>query len=649
MKTATPPASLTRGFDPERPFAELRRFPFCSILSTALLAGAALLFGSISAFGQFDAANNTESVQSAGVYQIYVTDPKMLALLNVGVGANAAQTLQYGGWDPTAQTLTSPLMYDPSTQIGVSKAHQRESAGPNQLYFPLTVGLGTYSGVGYPHQVIDYNDYVYPVPAPFDFENIFAPGQGHDEELTEIQAFNLSPISTCGSNSIATPPQIPPANSLNALTLKAGSDNPLLALGTVLNSSIGMVQSDFAPVTTVPNALLDFSAHSFFNIYVEIQMPKIPGSVSEFAFNFPGGRAVLVSDPVFPLLVASDIATGPLPPSVVYTHTGNSSITPWPVDLRFRDTSPMNDPNTGQPYFNAGDSLGTIVLAGHGTGLNPCSKDAAAIAAFVSKVFGPPGQLARRATVPRIFPNAAFPSPSSIYQSALGTNFGGGSKDVAIFTNGAAHFYIRDIILANLVNPIVLPLAGNAVTYTNTNATVTCNISTDGTNFIPATAIGTNVVRIDNTNAPVGGATVYSAVLKTLNVSGSSGSGAFKLQLSPNKVSSGKHIVEPTGSGSFKIGGYFDVALQNGFGLIYKDATNRPIRIEQSVAICGAPGAALFVTKTNSLVKITWPDGTYRLQASAFLNPVAWVNITGTSPITLPPTNSYKFFRLICP
>jgi len=618
---------------------------------TVLLAAATLVFcleGTLRASGQFDAANGTEPVQSAGVYQIVVTDPKMVALLSVGVGANATQTYQYAGWDPLAQTLTSPLIYDPSTQIGVSRAHQRESLTANQTYFPLTVGAGTYTGSGYPHQVADYSNYIYPGTAtPFVFDYIFGPGLGHDEELTEIQEFNLSPITSCrgASNSVA-PPQIPPANSLNALTVKAGSDNPNLQSGTVLNSSIGMVQSDYAPVTTVPNATYDFLAHSFFDVYVEVVMPPIPLSVSGLAFPLAG--AVLISDPSYPLIIASDIAAGPLPPSVVYTHTGNSSITPWPVNLVFRDTCTVNDPNTGQPFYNAGDSLGTIVLAGHGTGLDPCAKNAA-MDGFVNTVLGNPGRLAPRATVPRIFSNALFPSPSSIYMSAPGTNFGGGSKDAVIFTNGSSVLYLRDIVMGNLINPISLPPAGNSALYTNKNVTLTCNISSDGSYFIPASATGTNIVRIDNNNAPVGEATVYSTVMQQLNVAGSSGIGAFKLQLSPSKVSAGKHIVEPTGSGTFKVGGYFDLALQNAFGLVYKGTTNGTLRVEQNVVTCGAPNAAMFVTKTSSSVKITWPDSTYRLQGSLSLNPATWVDIAGSSPVTVATTNSYRFFRLICP
>ena len=415
-----------------------------------------------------------------------------------------------------------------------------------------------------------------------------------------------------------------------------------------------MVQSDYAPVTTCPNLTYDFGtggAHSFFDVYVEVVMPPIPGSVSGVAF--PSSGAVLISDPAYPLLIASDIAAGPLPPSVVYTHTGNSSITPWAVNLLFRDTCLVNDPNTGQPYYLAGDSLGTIVLAGHGTGMDPCAKGLigqAAISNLVKTVFGSPGRLAPRATVPRIFASAAFPGPSSTYMSVPGTNFGGGSKDVVIFTNGASLLYLRDIVIGNLINPISLPSAGNSALYTNNNVTLTCNISSDGSYFIPATATGTNIVQISNTNSPVGDATVYSTIVQQLNVSGSSGIGTFKLRQSPTKVSSGKHIVEPTGSGTFKIGGYFDLALQNAFGAVYKDTTNGTIRVEQNVVACGAPNAAMFVTKTNSLVTITWPDSTYRLQGTLSLNPpVTWVNISGTSPVTMPRTNSFEFFRLICP
>lgn len=621
-----------------------------------LLLGAALLGpgGGFRAAAQFPAAPlNEPPVQSAGVYQILVTDPKMLTLVNPGVLLNAALTFQYAGWDPAGQTLTSPVLFDGTTQIAVSGAHQRESAVADQVYFPVTVGQN--AGGWTANTILNYNDYFYPDPASvggFDFGWIFGAGLGRDEALTEIQKFTLVPLgqeccSNYPGNPNPCPPQVPPAGSLATLTVKAGYNNTF-SPGTVLPRSIGMVQSVAAPVVVVPNALLDFPAKSFFDVYVEVTLPNIPGSVSGAAFPLAG--AVLLND-AQPLVVASDIAAGPLPPTVVYTHTGNSALQPWSVDLKFRDTSPAIDPNTGNPYYLEGDILGTMVLAGHGTGVSPCTKGM--VNDFVDKVLGKPGQLAPRAVIGRIFPNAMFPSPSSSYRSAPGTNFGGGSVDAVEFTNGPTVLYAREFVVGSFANPISLPPAGGSVVYTDTNTVVTFNMSSDGTNFIAAQASGRMEVRIDNTNDPWGSARNYSTEILKLDVSGTSGVGAFKLRENATKASPGRHIVQPTSSGSYKIGGYFDTALQYGFnnGLVYRDA-DRPIRLEQNAAVdCGTSTVGLRLTLLSpSIARIVWPDGRYRLQGKASLSPGStWVNLNVASPYIFNIPSTYHYFQLVCP
>jgi hypothetical protein len=601
---------------------------------SALLVGAALLGagGGFRAAAQFPAAPGNEAPgPSAGVYQIMVTDPRMRTLMNPGVGLNATLTFPYTGWDPVGQTWTSPLLYDATTQIAVSGAHQRESAPINQRYFPVTVGQN--AGGRTADTILNYREYVYPHPASvggFDFGFIFGPGLGRDEALWEFQKLTLAPLGPeCCSNNC--PPQVPPSGSLANLTVKAGHNNTY-SPGTVLPRSIGLLQSVVAPVAVVPNAALDFPAKSFFDVYVEVTLPNIPGSISGAAFPLAG--AVLING-AQPLVVASDLATGPWPPSGVYTHTGNSALQPWSVDLKFRDTSPALDPNTGNPYYVAGDILGTLVLAGLGTGLSPCSPSAASD--FGDKVLGKPGQLAPRAVIGRIFPNALFPSPSSAYKSAPGTNFGGGSIDAVKFTEGATVLYARDFVVGSFFNPIPLPPPGSSALYTNTNTVVTFNLSMDGTNFIPTQATGRTEVRIDNTNALWGSASNSSTEILKLDVSGTSAFGAFKLRENATKASPGRHIVQATGSGSYKIGGYFDTALQYSFnnGISYRDG-DRPIRLEQTATVdCGSSTASLSLTLLGpAIAKITWPDGRYRLQGKASLAPGSpWVEIPGVAPL----------------
>jgi hypothetical protein len=637
-----------------------RRFRFGSSLSTVLVAGAALLGPVGGVHAQFPGAPmNEPAMQSAGVFQITLTAPNMIALMN----PDASHVLQYVGWDPIGFTVTSPVLYDPETRIAVSGVHQREVTG-TPTYFPVTVGvplgppptpplsqdvIGT-STPG-PHQY--YNDYVYPTTLSdgFDFQTIYAAGGGPNEVLTEIQAFSLSPLGICGGNSNSpAPPQLPPPDSwsnLGIALVRAGYDNSYNGGGgNYLKKSIGMVQSTYHPGTGSPDSVHDFptvgGADSFFDIYVEVTLPPIPNSVSEFAFPVTG--AILTN--TLPLIITATDLSG-FPPSVVYTHTGAPD-NQFTVPLKFKDTSLKNIPGTTTPYYSAGDTFGTIVLAGHGL-LDPCAK-ANNLEIFVNAVFGPPEQLAPRGVVGRHFSNALFPSTDSLYVSAPGTNFGGRSVDAVLFTNGATVLRARSFRVSSFANPISLPPANSSVIYTNTNTVVTFDISTDNTNFISASGAGQMQVLIVNSNSPAGN-TRYFTELLALDVSGSSGSGQFALRESPTKASPGKHIVEDDGSGNFTIGGYFDASLEYSFntGITYKPGS-RPIRLEQIVSTaCGPPGPLAAAFSGPSSVIISWSGSTFRLQGTVSLSSPNWVDIPGASPITVSPSGAYHFYRLICP
>jgi hypothetical protein len=628
---------------------------------TTLLMTAAALLGApdhFAAAGSFPTTlpENEGPVQSAGVFQITLTDPNMIALMN----PDASHTLQYIGWDPLGFTVTSPLVYDPSTHISVSSVHRREvSAAPT--YFPVSVGqvsgtlgvdfdkIGT-ATVG-PDQY--YNDYFYPAPLSdgFDFTAIYAVNAGPNEVLTEIQKFSLYPLGQCGgssSNGPPPPPQLPPANSWSTLgssfpLVRAGYNNSYNGSATpYLQHSIGMVQSKQHPGTGVPSAN-DFPADSFFNIYVEITLPPIPGSVSVDAFP-PLAGAVLTN--TLPLIITATDLAG-LPPSVVYTHTGSPD-NQFTVPLKFKDTSPNFKPGTSTPYYSAGDEFGTVVLAGHGL-LDPCAK-ASNLSNFVNAVFGPPEQLAPRGVVGRHFTSNVFPSPASLYVSAPGTNFAGGSVDAVQFTNLSTVLRARSFRVSGLANPISLPLANTSVTYTNTNTVVTFEISTDGKNFITASGAGQMEVVIINSNAPVGNMRYYTE-LRALNVSGSSGVGLFQLRESPTKASLGKHIVEDDGGGNFTIGGYFDASLEYSFdhGATFK-VGSRPIRLEQIVSPeCGTPGSLSATFSGPSSVTLSWSGSTFRLQGTVGITPPNWVDFLGGPPLTVSTSGPYHYFRLICP
>jgi hypothetical protein len=625
------------------------------------LLGVAALLGSpdhFAAAGSFPLTlpENEGPVQSAGVFQITLTDPNMIALMN----PDATHTLQYVGWDPVGFTVTSPLVYDPDTHISVSSVHRREVAAP-PTYFPVSVGqtsgtLGVdYDTIGTATAGPDqyYNDYVYPAPLSdgFDFTAIYALNSGPNEVLTEIQKFSLYPLGGCGgagSNGPPPPPQLPPANSWSTLganfpLVRAGYNNTYNGSSTpYLNHSIGMVQSKQHPGTGFP-AANDFPADSFFNIFVEITLPPIPGSISGDAFPALSG-AVLTN--TLPLIITATDLPG-LPPSVVYTHTGSPD-NQFTVPLKFKDDGQIN-PNTGMPYYLAGSTFGTIVLAGHGL-LDPCAKSGSNLSNFVNAVFGLPGQLALRGLVGRHFTNDLFPSTPSLYVSAPGTNFGGGSVDAVQFTNGSTILRARGFRVGGFANPIPLPALDTSVNYTNPNTVVTFEISTDGINFIPAAGTGQMEVLIINSNNPAGN-TRYYTELQALNISGSSGIETFKMRESPTKASLGKQVVEDDGGGDFTIGGYFDTSFEYSFnnGISYKPG-NRPIRVEQNTSTeCGAPGPMAVKISGPSSVTLSWLGSTFRLQGSINLSPASWVDIAGGSPMTISTAGPYRFFRLICP
>ena len=634
-----------------------RRLRFGSSLSTVLVAGAALLgpAGSVDA-AQFPGAPlNEPGMASAGVFQITVTDQKMKDLMNAG----GSSGFQYIGWNPTAFTVTSPVMYDPDTHISVSGVHQREVSDP-PTYFPVQVG-DTSVTLGWDYEEIgNYNDYVYPAPLSdgFDFTSIYAAGQGPNEVLTEIHDFSLYPLGSCAAQTNGCPcPQLPPPNSWSDLGLtfplvRAGySNNYNGASGRIdnyLKHSIGMVQSKTFPAPNPGNPdNTDFPADSFFDIYVEITLPPVAGSVSELAF--PAIGAVLTN--TLPLIITATDLAG-FPPSVVYTHTGAPD-NQFAVALKFRDDGNYKVGSSGPKYYYAGDTFGYVLLAGHGL-LEPCpsqTNDCISLTNFVNAVYGPPEQLGPRAVIGRNFSSAMFPGTPSLYASVPGTNFSRGSVDAAQFTNGPTVLRARSFRVSSFFNQVPLPSANGSLIYTNTNAGVAFEISTDGTNFISATGVATNLqVLIINTNPPVGNTTVYHAELLAMDVWGSSGIGQFALRESPTKVSLGKHIVQTNGS-SFTIGGYLNASLEYSFngGITYK-AANRPIRLDHQVISteCGTPGP-LAAVRDGSSVILSWSGSTFRLQATVSLSSPDWVDIPGASPVSVSISGPYRFFRLICP
>jgi len=210
----------------------------------------------------------------------------------------------YPGYDGISR-LQSPTLYDPSTVVGRSNPHPHGS--PPDL-------AGT--PVGTSGRVIKDSDLVV---LPTGFQGPVNTTEVH----TEVVNFNLADLGGSGAR------------------VRAGLAAPLAPFspGEVESQNTGGV-----------GVLPDFPAQSFFDVYVNVDLPPLGGLTAP---------AVLFNR--IPLLVVNS----PLlrfPPRVVYIH-GNSSAVP----VYFQNANP--------PQWNAGDCLGYLVLAGHGAGFSNSSSD----------------------------------------------------------------------------------------------------------------------------------------------------------------------------------------------------------------------------------------------------------------------------------
>ena len=205
----------------------------------------------------------------------------------------------YPGYDGTSK-LDSPDLYDPNTVVGRSPYHLDGDA----------TDIGGAS-VGTAGTIISDSDFSLVPPG-------FEGPAGSREVHTEIRELSLT---------------------LGAIAVRAGIDAPDQPI------SPGEVESQD------PTGSLDFPADSFFDVFVEVDLPA--------AASFPGGT-LFNSDP---LLVENTNVTI-LPPKVVYRH-GNSSAVP----LYFKSDH--------LPEWGAGDLFGWLTLAGHGAGFDDSPEDIA--------------------------------------------------------------------------------------------------------------------------------------------------------------------------------------------------------------------------------------------------------------------------------
>ncbi len=253
------------------------------------LALVAMRLTTTRSFAQFPGAGN-DNTSSLGQFRI-VVNPVFQPLM-----------IGYPGYDGAGR-LTSAVMYDPATVIGRSAVHQHGDASD-------TGGLA----VGTAGTIVSDGNFTVQPPG---FQ-----GPTYTREVhTEVRSFTM----TDGAGT----------------AVRAGT-------GLGLPLSPGEVESRSGPSG---NPALDFPAESFFDIFVEVDLP---------AFGpFIGGT--LYNDQA---LVIENTNLTSFPPQVVYIH-GNSSAVP----IRFKTT-------TGS--WTAGDIFGIMILAGHGLNYSNSTADISA-------------------------------------------------------------------------------------------------------------------------------------------------------------------------------------------------------------------------------------------------------------------------------
>ena len=530
------------------------KIKFGSALPALLLAGTVLLgpgWGVQRCAAQlFPNAAGDEPSYSIGVFQLMV-DPAFAYLFTPF--PNTPGNYYYPGFSPVGGVLTSPMMYDfIDTKIAVSKSHVRNVGSPTYFTSPDPGGVrvGTGASFGFPDFIPSYSSYAVLPPAFASAPN------GIDEIMTEIESFNLATtIGSAGQLSCINDPRVPSVPvSINMVV--AG---PAHILNLPQNRrSIGMVQQ-----LTPTVAGTDFPAQSFFDIFVEVTLPIVPGnnSINDFPPNsgnpvppsYQAG-AILYNDANNPLVIVNTNVTS-LPPTAVYIHGVTVA-----VPMKFKFANP--------PYWAADDIIGYLVLAGHGVLPNPsndCSQVAAAGNTLLDQTLGPVGLPMPGMPVPWLRPTNSFPSPNSSYNSSMNTFVDPTSgatnvlDDTVTFTNGPEVIYLRDISLGNLQNPIIPPPPYFGTNYYNpSNTLAIMALSLDGLNWFTASASGQASVTISNTTAAGSTTSTFNTEMVSLLLSGVSQFGSFMIRESPTKQSLGKHTIAPDPRG-YRISSFFDV------------------------------------------------------------------------------------------
>jgi hypothetical protein len=295
------------------------------ILATVVI-GACLALASRNVLAQpFPPGPTTDSTQSLGQFVL---------VLNPSISGAFVGT---PGYTASTNTFMSPLLYDPNTQINRSMplvlgnsvtASAPVGAPISGMVFSNSGDTGLrFSGNMGPNAGL-----MYPVPSGSGATSPFT-----DSVFTQIKSFDLTG---------------PPGFAVTTGTA---------AMDPNLPASVGQVTSTSGH-SSGGTSSVDFPARSFFDVFVDIDIPLPPtlGGGSAGLTNgtvYSGSTAI--SPPGMPLIIGNSGITT-FPPVVIYTH-GNSTAVPL-----FLETT-----NNGGLTPDIGAPIGLLILAGHGAGYSP--------------------------------------------------------------------------------------------------------------------------------------------------------------------------------------------------------------------------------------------------------------------------------------
>lgn len=273
-----------------------------------------LLLVAMPAVAQFPGQGN-DLTTSLGSFQIQITN------------AFAPMFAGCPGYNAASQILKSPTLFDPATLVGRSNVINDGDANDVNGIAVGTAGTIVSEAMLFP---------------PPGFPCAGAPGAcasgpGTREIHTEVRSLKMT------SGPVA---------------VRAGVwyDSATVS-GPPSRVSPGEVESQSGPGGAAAN---DFPASSFFDVFVQVDMPACGTG------GFPGATIYNTS----PLIVKNSNLTR-LPPKVVYLHDSSTV-----VPILFLKANP--------PKWNAGDILGYFVLAGHGIGFTNSQSDINAFNNFMN-------------------------------------------------------------------------------------------------------------------------------------------------------------------------------------------------------------------------------------------------------------------------